>query len=343
MVVNCIRLLAVLVLTISVLTVSACTPQPSDCSQDDVICVGLVTAYDGVDDHGLNQAAWETLQNIETQAQIARLDNIESIDARDWKKNIIFFADKGYDVIVTVGYNLSEATIAVAAEYPHIAFIGVDQHLDESYPNIAAIIFVEEHAGFFAGALAAMITKSDTIGAACETSGIPTVWRYCEGFRAGAQYVSEDIRVFVVYRESGSRDKIFNDPDWGRDTALGLIEDEADVIFAFGGGTAEGALLAAAEHDTPIISAEDDLSFRFSDLQPVILTNLIKKPDVQLSFLLLLATQGEMPIGTYTGQISYLPLQNMPQQISTDAEARLEKIYEALINGEIEMDLSIIK
>lgn len=339
---NCIRLLAVLVLIISVLTVSACTPQPSDCSQDDVICVGLVTANNGIDDHGLNQAAWETLLYAQANTQFSRVDYIESIDARDWQKNIAFFADSGYDVIVTVGYNLSEATIAIAAEHPQIAFIGVDQHLDEGYPNIAAIIFVEEHAGFFAGALAAMITKSDKIGAVCETSGIPTVWRYCEGFRAGAQYVSEDIRIFVVYRESGSRDKIFNDPDWGRETALGLIDDEADAIFAFGGGTAEGALLAAAEHDTPIISVEDDLSFRLSDLlQPVILTSLIKNPDAQLSFLLLLATQGEMPTGTYTGQITYLPLQNMPQQTSTDVETRLEKIYEALINGEIEVDLSI--
>ncbi|MFN2304090.1 MAG: BMP family ABC transporter substrate-binding protein, partial [Anaerolineales bacterium] len=85
--------------------------------------MGLVTAYDSVEDHGLNQAAWETLQDIEAQAHIARLDNIESIDSRDWEKNIVFFADNGYDVIVTVGSNLSATTTEVAAKYPDISFI----------------------------------------------------------------------------------------------------------------------------------------------------------------------------------------------------------------------------
>ena len=111
---------------------------------------------------------------------------IESIDTRDWEKNIIFFADNHYDVIITVGTNIGEAMVAVATEYPNISFIGVDQEFDEEYENIATIGFPEDKAGFLAGMLAAMVSSSGKIGGICETSGIDTVWQYCEGFRAGA-------------------------------------------------------------------------------------------------------------------------------------------------------------
>ena len=76
---------------ILIIFIAACSPQPSDCYREDVFCVGLVTAYGDVENHGLNQITWKALQGIEVQAQMARLDNIESVDARDWQKNIRFF------------------------------------------------------------------------------------------------------------------------------------------------------------------------------------------------------------------------------------------------------------
>jgi len=185
-------------LFVSIFVIQACARQPEDCAREDTFCVGMVTAYDGVDDHGLNQATWETLQNIQTQVRMARLDMIESIDIRDWQKNVSFFVDNNYDVVVTVGRNLGDVTVAVASEYPVIQFIGIDQQLDEEYANIATVYFPIEQAGFLAGRLAAMITEVNKVGAVCESSGIDAAWRYCEAFRIGAQYGNEDIRVVAV-------------------------------------------------------------------------------------------------------------------------------------------------
>ena len=253
---NFIRPLVKPTLIMVLLTVSACEPQPSDCSQKDVFCVGLVTAYDSVEDHGLNQSAWETLQKTGAQAHIARLDNIESIDLRDWEKNIVFFADNGYDVIVTVGSNLSATTTEVAAKYPDISFIGIDQEIDDVHENIATISFAEDEAGFLAGMLAAMVSKSGKVGAICETSGINEVWQYCEGFRTGAVYEVADIDVTVVYRENGDRDKTFNDPEWGQQKMQSLVDHGVDTMTAFGGNTAQGAFLAAAENNVSVIGTE---------------------------------------------------------------------------------------
>jgi len=330
-------LFIILALTISMSI--ACTPQPTDCSREDVYCVGLVTAYEDIENHGLNQFTWEALQDINTQIQIARLDYIESIDSRDWEKNILFFADNGYDLIVTVGDNLSDETLVVAGEYPDILFIGIDQHLDEEHDNIATIYFDEKQAGFLAGMLAALVTESDKVGAVCETSGIEAVWHFCEGFRAGATYKNDTGQVFVVYREDGSRDKLFNDPEWGEQQVLHLIDNGVDTVTGFGGGTAEGALLKASEEGILAIGAEVDQYFRIPELQPVLVTSVIKDPGVELSRIVLLAHQGERSTGSHEGQIVLAPFRSPQFETATEIQLEMENALLGIRNGDIKIDI----
>ena len=336
-VLNSARLTVLLCLVAFTSIVPACALQPKNCEREKVFCVGLVTAYEGVDDHGLNQAAWETLQAIQTQAGIARLDKIESVDTRDWLKNIYFFAENTYDVVVTVGRNLSETTVAVASEYSGITFIGIDQPspLGEEYPNIATIYFDEGQAGFLAGALAAKITEANEVGAVCESNGIDAVWRYCEAFRAGVKFENEDIRALVIYRNSGSFSSTFNDPEWGQERATSLIDGGTDVLSGFGGNTAQGAFLRAAEKGIPIIGAEEDLYFLLPEVRPELVTSIINDPSETLAYLVLQASQGEILSGAYAGQITYTPFRGPNQRLENDAKAMLQGIR----NGDLEIDL----
>jgi basic membrane protein A len=310
-----------------------------DCARENVFCVGLVTAFGDVEDHGLNQAAWEALQNIETEARIARLDKIESIDTRDWEKNILFFAEKNYDVIVTVGGNLGETTVAVAREYSNTLFIGIDQRLDEEYANVATIYFAEEQAGFLAGMLAATVTEAGKVGAVCETSGIDSVQRYCEGFRAGVKYEDESVRILVMYRENRSRDDTFNDPEWGEGRALSLIDSGVDVITGFGGNTAQGAFSKAAEKGILVIGAEEDLYFRLPDVQQVLITSMINDPGDELANLVLMTSQGEKPVGSYVGRVEYAPFRGPDQEVENDMFLKAGEVLRKIENGEIEINL----
>jgi len=323
----------------SVSLIVACTPQPEDCARKDIFCVGLVTAYDGVDDHSLNQASWEILQNIETQTQIARLDNIESVDPRDWQKNILFFAEGGYDVIVTVGRELGDDTVFVAVQYPQILFVGVDQQLEEEYLNVATIVFPEDQAGFLAGMLAAMVTETDTVGAVCETSEIETVWRYCEGFRLGATYEKDDVQVIVTYRDNGSFDSTFNDPDWGEQKALDQIDKGVDVMTGYGGRTMEGALLAAAEKGVLVIGTEDDLFYRLPDVQPFVVTSIVNDPSVELSQIVDLAHQGKIPAGSHTGRVKLTPFRSSQFETADEIKSEMNNAIEKIEQGEIEINL----
>ena len=85
-----------------------------DCASPDVFCVGLVTDVGEVDDKSFNQSANDGVLQAEKELG-AQVKYIETKDAKDYQSNIELFADQGYDVIVTVGFALGEATGQEAA------------------------------------------------------------------------------------------------------------------------------------------------------------------------------------------------------------------------------------
>ena len=245
------------ILGIVVCGLSACM-KSSDCFREDVFCAGLVTDVLGINDHGMNQNTWAGLQEAKANGDVDRAEYIESIDTRDYEKNIAYFAEKGFDVIITTGVGMRNETLRSADLKPDTVFVGMNQPYEEARPNIIPVTFAEDQMGFLAGALAARISKTRIVGGVCETSGIDSMWRYCEGFRAGAKYEDKDIKTEVIYREDGDRESLFIDETWGYDTAQELIQRGVDVIFAAGGVTGQGGLRAAAGAQVAAIGTERD-------------------------------------------------------------------------------------
>ncbi|MDP2778518.1 MAG: BMP family ABC transporter substrate-binding protein, partial [Anaerolineales bacterium] len=252
--------MALLVVASMVLTAcGSAAPSEADCTKEDVFCVGLVTDVGKINDKSFNQSAWEGALKSQTDGVADLVQFIETADAKDYAKNIGTFGDAGFDVIVTVGFALGEATVAAAATYPDISFIGVDQFQAWQYDddasndvaNVTGLGFPEDQAGFLVGALAAMMSESHKIGAVCGTDVVPPVWRFGEGYKAGAAYAdgmnATATEVFVVYHSDVGFDKTFTDPEWGAQTAKSMMDQGADAIFGCGGLTGNGAITAAAQ------------------------------------------------------------------------------------------------
>ena len=204
-------------LVLAAMLLAACGGGEADCASEDVFCVGLVTDVGEVDDKSFNQSAWEGVQQAEKDLG-AVVNYVETKDAKDYATNIALFGEKNYDVIVTVGYLMADATIEAAGKYPDIHFIGVDQFNDGSVPNVTGLLFNEDKAGFLAGALAAMMTKTGTVAAVLGTDLVPPVVAFKEGYEAGARYISPDINLISTYHPGGV-DVAFTDPEWGATTA----------------------------------------------------------------------------------------------------------------------------
>ena len=134
-----------------------------DCSSAETFCIGLVTDAGKVDDKSFNQSAWEGVKAAakETNAQTKYL---QPTSPKDYASSIKQFADAKYDVIVTVGFNIAKDTTTAAKTFPDVKFIGIDQAQTATVANLTGLVFPEDQAGYAAGYLGGLLTKTNKIG-----------------------------------------------------------------------------------------------------------------------------------------------------------------------------------
>jgi len=328
-----------ILLAIAFMGLPACSQSP-DCFREDIYCAGLVTNTAGLRDDGLNQHTWEGLLQAQAEKIIDRAAFIESVDSRDYVKNIEAFALDGYDFIITIGPALEDETLHAADLYPDSVFIGMDQPQEETRPNLLPILFPEDQMGFWAGALAARLTRTGIVGAVCETSGLDSMWRYCEGFRKGAAHADENVKALILYRENQSSEKLFIDSEWGHTNAQDLIQRGADVIFAAGGGTAQGSLLAAADEGLLAIGAERDQAQALTEAAPALVTSVYGGARIEVQKWMRLVRDGNAWSGAVNGTFEHAPYQEIQNRVPQELQSEMDQLFLALSSGELQTRVS---
>jgi len=326
------------ILILAAILLAACQPQAAeaDCKSEEVFCVGLVTDVGEVDDKSFNQSSWEGVKRAEAELG-AKVDFIETKDAKDYATNIGLFADQGYDVIVTVGFALGQATVEAADKYPDVKFIGVDQFQapGSEKPNLAGLIFSEDKSGFLAGALAAMLTQSGTIAAVLGTDLVPPVVAFKEGYEAGAKYIKPDINVISTYHPGGL-DVAFTDPEWGATTAKQAIDQGADVIFGAGGKTGNGALIETAGNPgLYCIGVDTDQWETVPEAHACLVSSAMKLLTPGVFDLVKAAKEGSFPSGNFVGPVGLAPFHDFDSKVPADVKTKLEEIDKGLKDGSI--------
>jgi basic membrane protein A len=308
--------------------------EAGNCTDEGVFCIGLVTDVGEIDDKSFNQSAWEGVEQA-GEALGARTDFIETADAKDYATNIALFADNGYDVIVTVGFALGEATLEAAATYPEVNFIGVDQFQGEAVANVAGLIFSEDKSGFLAGALAAMLTQSGTVAAVLGTDLVPPVVAFKEGYEGGARYINPEINLISTYHPGGL-DVAFTDPEWGATTARQALDQGADVVFGAGGKTGNGALIETAGQEGAFcIGVDTDQWETVPEAHACLVSSAMKLITPGVVDLINAANEGSFPSGNFVGGVGLAPFHDFEASISQDIVDRLAEIDAGLQDGSI--------
>ena len=322
-------------------------PTAADCPKAEVFCVGLVTDVGKINDKSFNQSAWEGVLQSQTDGVADIVQYIETTDAKDYAKNIGTFGDAGFDVIVTVGFALGEATVAAATTYPDVNFIGVDQFQAAETDGVAGLNFPEDQAGFLVGALAASMSKSHKIGAVCGTDVVPPVWRFGEGYKAGAAYADgmngTTTEVFVVYHSDVGFDKTFTDPEWGAQTATSMMDNGADAIFGCGGITGNGAITAAAQAGAYAIGVDTDQYLTLPEAAPRMLSSAMKLITPGVAELIAAAKDGSLTYGNVFGDAGYAPFHDVAGEVPAEVSAMMETLNAALLDGSVKTEVPPVK
>jgi basic membrane protein A len=204
--------------------------------------VGLIFDLGGKDDGSFNAAAWQGVSRAVKDFPII-LRDVEPSDPTSIEPGVRAFAERGYDIIIGVGFVEAPIIESVAKDYPNLNFAIVDGLID--LPNVASLLFKEHEGSYLVGMLAAMTSKSGTIGF-LGGMDIPLIHKFEVGYEEGARSVNRSVRVIDNY--IGVTGAAWNDPVKGKELARTQIEKGADIIFTAAGNSGLGAFDAVEQY-----------------------------------------------------------------------------------------------
>jgi basic membrane protein A len=305
------------------------------------IKVGLVTDTGGVNDQSFNQSAWEGVQKAAKDMGF-QAKFIESRQPTDYEKNIDAFATEGYNVIITVGPLMGDATALKAQQYPDIKFAIVDNaYADGGLANVTSLMFAEDQVGFLAGVLAGGMSKS---GFVCSVSSMrtPQSDRYVISFHAGATWqAGPELKIMNNYINIKTTDEnvpSFDDSTQGKETALRLIGNGCDVVFGVGGDAVNGALLAAKENNLPAVGADVDQYNTYPEVKDALISSAQKNVDAAVYNYLKTVADGSVKAGISTstlqnGGVGLAPFHDWDSKIPADLKAQIQKASDGITAG----------
>ena len=240
------------------------------------IKVGLVTDIGGLNDRGFNSLANQGLEQAATEIGV-ETRVLESKSDADYIPNLSTLAEDGYDLVISVGFLMGEATHQAAEAFPDTKFAiidfgygapGCEDTNSCNLDNLQGLVFKEQETGYLVGYLAGLVSESGTVSSVGGIK-IPPVDRFIAGFQKGATDANPDIKTLNGYSED------FVDQAKCKEVALDQIAKGSDVVFQVAGGCGLGALDAASEKGVWGIGVDADQAF----LGEHVLTSALKRVD----------------------------------------------------------------
>ncbi len=180
-------------------------------------------------------------------------------------------AESGANPIVMTGFAFGDVLNTVAPEYPDTKFAIIDMVVEQ--PNVRSVVFTEEQGSYLTGMMAAMASKSGTVGF-IGGMDIPLIRKFACGYVQGVKAVNPDAKV--IQNMTGTTPSAWNDPVKGSELTKAQISQGADVVYAAAGGTGVGVLQTAADEGILSIGVDSNQNH----LHPgKVLTSMVKRVD----------------------------------------------------------------
>lgn len=318
-------------------------PDTTDGTPDggsEVAPVGLVIAQGGLGDESYNDLAFAGL----TRAGEATGLEVRPVEANDivaeGEQVLRRAADAGFGLIIDLEFAHADLLPQVAADYPDTNFSFVNLPIEGD--NILSIVFKEHEGSFLAGMLAALVTSDPDNPKTNEDKVIGVVGgtksagidKFIVGFMQGAEYVDPEVEVLVSYTND------FADAARGRDAAMAMFDQGADVVYQVAGGAGLGVLDAAAERGHYAIGVDNDQD----GLQPGhVLTSMVKWVDRGIEQVVTEYAAGQfaggtvLELGLAEDGVGLTDFEHTAADIPQEFLDQIDGARQAIIDGEIDV------
>lgn len=245
------------------------------------------------------------------------------------------FAEAGANPIITTGFAFATPVEAVAPDYPDTKFVNIDGWMPEVPANVQMIGFQEHQGSYLVGMLAAMASKSGTVGF-IGGMDIPLIRHFGCGFAQGVKAVNPD--ATVIANMTGTTPSAWNDPVKGSELTKAQISQGADVVFAAAGGTGVGVLQTAADEGILSIGVDSNQNHLHAGK---VLTSMLKRVDVAVYDSMTagadLETGGFTTLGLAEDGVGYAMDENNASLVTAEMQAAVDDAKAKIISGELEV------
>ncbi len=305
----------------------------------------------GFDDKSFNQLSYEGVKEAAEELG-SEFKEFESKNENDYAGALENFVAQGCDLIVTVGFALSAATVTSAKANEDIEYVLIDDAADNDFDgkkdaeNIKPILYDTAQAAFLAGYAAADYTKTNVVG----TYGgqpFPTVTIFMDGFKQGVDYYAKEKgkKVKLVGFEGGDKGVFtggFDANEKATNTARQILDQNADVILPVGGPIYQGALTAIADSGKDVALVGVDADFYETDpkTRDIIFTSILKNMKTSTTEAVKAAGEGDFDSEAYVGTlendgVGIASFHNFESKISDSLQAELDEVKKGIIDGTI--------
>ncbi|KQM84181.1 BMP family protein [Agromyces sp. Leaf222] len=312
----------------------------------------MVSDSGGFDDKSFNQLGFEGATKAADELGV-ELKSVQSEAETDYAPNLTNLVDQGCDLIVTVGFALSAATVESATANPDVEYVIIDDAADNDFdgtvdaPNIKPILFNTAQAAFLAGYAAAAYSETGVVG----TFGgmnFPTVSIFMDGFKQGVDYHNSEKSTAVKVLGWDGTDGLFTGGfeanDTARNTAQGLIDQNVDVLLPVGGPIYQSAAAAIRDSgkDIAMIGVDADFTETDPSVADLMLTSILKGIDVGTYDAVLAAGNGEFDptpfVGTLENEgVGIAPFHDFESKVPAELQGELDELQAAIIAGDVEV------
>ncbi len=298
----------------------------------DPIKVGVVLDKGGKDDKSFNSAA-DRGAHLATNDLGIRLKEVESSDDAAFEPALRKFAERGYPLVIAIGFSQADAVKKVAPQFPKTHFALVDGIVEA--PNVENLMFAEHEGSYMVGYLAALVSKTHKIGF-IGGMDIALIRRFEMGYEAGVKAADPKSELFVNY--VGVNSSAWANPSRGKELALSQYQRGADVVFHAAGASGLGIFDAAQELGKFAIGCDSNQNA----IRPGrVLTSMLKRVDNAVYDAIKQQIAGEFNAGTKTfglkdKGIDYAIDENN-QKLIAPYKDKLESVRRQVESGQIKV------
>ncbi len=239
------------------------------------------------------------------------------------------------DVVVCVGWEFFNIE-TIAPEYPNVKWIWIDNATEKPVSNVLNITYAQNEGSYLAGYIAASMSKTGVVGAVGGEDQ-PVINDFIVGYKQGAAAANPDVKVVTNYSNS------YDDPAAGKNCAIALADQNADVIFQIASAAGDGVFQAARERGFYAIGVDSDQKY----IDPEVIICSMKKEvgnSIYDAVKALLDGDTSKWGTTWVADMSngYVGIgygdASMTQQVPNEVKLAVEEMAAKIVSGEIKVD-----